>query len=266
MLPETPADKLPSFRLDDRIAIITGASEGIGRTIAQAFAAAGAHVVLAARRADKLEEVRAEIMADGGIAAAAVVDVTRSDDLRRLADAVGELAAKRPSSVVLVNNAGFGFTKLALETSEDDWDRLFQTHVKATYFCSKALAPLMIERGYGKIINMSSTWSESTDLGKSAYATAKGAVSRITAGLSTEWAPLGIRVNALAPTTTATDFTSRVMEANPERAAKLLSKIKLGRYAETRDLVGPALFLASEASDFVTGHTLFVDGGWHAAS
>ena len=258
--------RLPSFRLDGRLAVITGASEGIGRAFAAAFAAAGAEVILAARRADKLAEVKAEIEAAGGRASAVPVDVTRQDDLARLADAVRDRAAAAPDGIVLVNNAGFGFTKPALETEEADWDRLFDTHVKATFFASRAIAPLMIERGYGKIVNMSSTWSASTDAGKAAYAAAKGAVSRITASLSTEWAPLGVRVNALAPTTTMTEFTSKVMEASPERAERLLAKIKLGRYAEPADLIGPALFLASEASDFVTGHTLFVDGGWHAAS
>jgi NAD(P)-dependent dehydrogenase (short-subunit alcohol dehydrogenase family) len=258
------ADRLPSFRLDGRIAVVTGASEGIGRTFASAFAAAGAHVIAAARRAEKLEEVTAEIGAAGGSADAVVTDVTNSQDLRRLVDAVRDRAGQEASPIVLVNNAGFGFTKPALETSEEEWDALFRIHVKATFFASQAFATLMIERGYGKIVNMSSTWSQSTDIGKAAYAAAKGAVSRITASLSTEWAPLGIRVNALAPTTTATDFTTRAMQANPDRAARLLSRIKLGRYAETSDLVGPALFLASEASDFVTGHTLFVDGGWHA--
>jgi 2-deoxy-D-gluconate 3-dehydrogenase len=123
---------------------------------------------------------------------------------------------------------------------------------------------MMIERGYGKIINLSSTWSASTDVGKSVYGAAKAAVSYLTAALSTEWAPLGVRVNAIAPTTTLSDSTKHALEQNPVRATALLSRIKLGRFAEPADLLGAALFLASPASDFVTGHTLFVDGGWHA--
>jgi 2-deoxy-D-gluconate 3-dehydrogenase len=123
----------------------------------------------------------------------------------------------------------------------------------------------MIARGYGKIINLSSTWSTTTDAGKSVYGLAKAGVSYLTAALSTEWAPLGVRVNALAPTATLTESVQRTFAGNPERAQRLRARIKLGRFAQPQDLVGAAIFLASEASDFVTGHTLFVDGGWHAA-
>jgi len=122
----------------------------------------------------------------------------------------------------------------------------------------------MIERGYGKIINLSSTWSASTDHGKSVYGAAKAGVSYLTAALSTEWAPLGVRVNAIAPTSTLTENTSLAFREDPARAERLRRRIKLGRFAEPSDLVGAALFLASPASDFITGHTLFVDGGWHA--
>jgi 2-deoxy-D-gluconate 3-dehydrogenase len=222
--------------------------------------------MLASRRLDKLAKVVSEITSRGGQAEAFEADVTRSDDLARLSRHIADRAERSDVGLVLVNNAGFGFTKPALETTETDWDQIFATHVKGTFFCSQAIAPLMIQRGYGKIINMSSTWSRSTDSGKAAYSVAKGAVSRITAALSSEWAPQGVRVNALAPTTTATEFTSAALKASPERAERLLSKIKLGRYATVDDLVGPAIFLASEASDFITGHTLFVDGGWSAAA
>ncbi len=122
----------------------------------------------------------------------------------------------------------------------------------------------MIARKYGKIINLSSTWSMSTDQGKSVYGIAKAGVSYMTAALSTEWAPLGVRVNAIAPTTTLTENTSKVMRENEARAKRLHDRIVIGRFAEPSDLVGAGLFLASPASDFVTGHTLFVDGGWHA--
>jgi NAD(P)-dependent dehydrogenase (short-subunit alcohol dehydrogenase family) len=257
-----PGDPLASFRLDDRLIVVTGASEGIGRAFAECFARCGAHVVLAARRKDKLEEVRKGIATSGGKAEVVVGDVTRLADIRALADAVGRLARASDRKLVLVNNAGFGFTKPALDVSEEDWDRLHDTHVKGTFFCCQRIAPLMLERGYGKIVNLSSSWSAATDAGKSAYGAAKAAVSHLTAALSTEWSPRGVRVNAVAPTATLTDFVRRTFAAAPERAERLKGRIKLGRFAQTEDLLGAAVFLASGASDFVTGQTLFVDGGF----
>jgi len=248
------------FALDDRLAVVTGASEGIGRAFAECFAAAGAHVVLASRRRDRLEEVRRGIAAGGGRAEVVPADVTRLEDIGKLAQAVGRLAQNR--KLVLVNNAGFGHTKAALDVSEEEWDRLHDTHVKGTFFCCQRIAPLMLERGYGKIINLSSSWSAATDPGKSAYGAAKAAVRHLTAALSTEWAPRGVRVNAIAPAATLTDFVQRSFAAAPERAERLKSRIKLGRFAQPRDLLGAAVFLASGASDFVTGQTLFVDGGF----
>jgi len=260
------AVELPSFRLDRRLVVVTGASEGIGRVLAQAFAAVGASVVLSARRREKLEEVQAAIAADGGTAYVVPADISRLADIENLAAEATRLARESGDALVLVNNAGFGFTKPVLETSEEDWDKIYDTQVKSTFFVSQKMAPLMIERGYGKIINLTSTWGFSSDVGKVAYGSAKAAIARLTAGMSTEWGPLGIRVNALAPTATMSDFTRGTMTANPERAARLVSHIKLGRFAEMTDHVGPAIFLASAASDFVTGHTLFSDGGWHGAS
>lgn len=254
------ADPLAQFRLDDRLIVVTGASEGIGRAFAECFARLGAEVVLASRNKDKLESVRQAIAASGGRAEVVQTDVTRLGDVRSLADTVARLAGDR--RLVLINNAGFGFTKSALEISEKDWDALFDTHVKGSFFCSQKIGAMMIERGYGKIVNLSSSWSASTDPGKSAYGAAKAAVSHLTAQLSAEWAPLGVRVNALAPTATMTDFTAKVMASNPERAKRLLERIKLGRFAQVEDLLGAAVFLASAASDFVTGQTLFVDGGF----
>jgi 2-dehydro-3-deoxy-D-gluconate 5-dehydrogenase len=266
-VPEPVSDKLPSFRLDGRLAVITGASDGIGRAFALAYARSSAEVVLVGRRQDKLEEVKASVGAAGGCAHVVSADVSKTGDIRKIEQEVSRLLAGQPKdrALILVNCAGFGFTKPALETTEEDWDRLLDTHLKGTFFCCQALGRLMIERGYGKIINLSSTWSASTDLGKSVYGAAKAGVSYLTAALSTEWAPLGVRVNAIGPTSTLTENTARSFRENEARAQRLLSKIKLGRFAEPSDLVGTAIFLASSASDFVTGHTLYVDGGWHAA-
>ena len=262
MSTSAPGDPLASFRLDDRLIVVTGASEGIGRAFAECFASAGAQLVLASRQKDKLEQVRAGIAARGGRAEVVPTDVTRLADIARLADAVGVLAKGSERKLVLVNNAGFGHTKAALEVSEEEWDRLHDTHVKGTFFCCQKIGALMLERGYGKIVNLSSSWSATTDAGKSAYGAAKAAVRYLTAALSTEWAPRGVRVNAIAPTATLTDFVVRSFAASPERAERLKSRIKLGRFAQTDDLLGAGVYLASAASDYVTGQTLFVDGGF----
>jgi 2-deoxy-D-gluconate 3-dehydrogenase len=166
--------------------------------------------------------------------------------------------------LVLVNNAGFAFTKPALDVTEEDWHRVLDLHAKGTFFCSQLIGKVMIERKYGKIINLSSTWSVSTDVGKSVYGIAKASVTYMTAALSTEWAPLGVRVNAIAPCATLSDNTRLHMQQNPTRTKAMLSRIKIGRFPESADLIGAAIFLGAPASDFITGQTLFVDGGWHA--
>jgi len=257
-----PDDPLASFRLDDRLIVVTGASEGIGRNFAESFARAGACIVLASRRREKLEEVRRAIMDRGGNAEIVITDVRQLDDIRALAGAVRRLVQGDSRKLVLVNNAGFGFTKPAVEVTEEDWHTAFETHAKGAFFCSQQIGALMLERGYGKIINMSSTWAVATQTGKSVYCSAKAAVSQLTAALSTEWAPRGVRVNALAPTTTMTDFVKDMAAKSPARYEELRSRIKLGQFAKPSDLVGAAIYLASGASDFVTGQTLFVDGGF----
>jgi len=257
-------DPLTSFRLDDRLIVITGASEGIGRAFAESFARAGAAVVLASRQRERLEEVRRTIAAHGGKAEIVPTDVRRITEICALTKAVRQALQGDNRKLVLINNAGYGLTKPATEVTEEDWHTLFETHVKGAFFCSQQIGSLMLERSYGKIINMSSTWSVATQTGKSIYCSAKAAISQLTAALSTEWAPLGVRVNALAPTTTTTDFVKSNLLKNPARFEELRRRIKLGRFAEPSDLIGAAIFLASGASDFVTGQTLFVDGGFTA--
>jgi 2-deoxy-D-gluconate 3-dehydrogenase len=230
-----------------------------------AYARSGAEVVLVSRTQEKLAEAQSAVQAAGGRAHIIRADVGKLDEIRSMERELSRLVKGRDLSLVLVNCAGFGFTKAALDTTEEDWDNILDVHVKGTFFCCQCMGKMMIERGYGKIINLSSTWSVSTDVGKSVYGAAKAGVSYLTAALSTEWAPMGVRVNAIAPTSTLTESTSRTFRENEARVQRLLSHIKLGRFAQPSDLVGAAIFLASPASDFVSGHTLFVDGGWHAA-
>jgi NAD(P)-dependent dehydrogenase (short-subunit alcohol dehydrogenase family) len=265
MASQTENAELPSFRLDGRLAIITGGSQGIGRAFALAYCRAGAEVVLVSRGLEKLLEAQHAVEKLGGPAHIICADVSKLEDVRRLESSVLKLVEARNPSLVLVNSAGFGFTKAALDVTEEDWDRILDVHAKGTFFCCQAFGRLMIEQGYGKIINLSSTWSASTDPGKSVYGAAKAGVSYLTAALSTEWAPVGVRVNAIAPTSTLTESTSLAFQKDHARAERLRTRITLGRFAEPSDLVGAAVFLASPASDFITGHTLFVDGGWHAA-
>ena len=241
----SPCDQdgpLASFRLDDRLIIVTGASQGIGRCFAEGFARAGAVVVLASRRADKLEEVRAAIAARGGRAETVPTDVSRLDEIDRLAAAVRRLAEGDDRHIVLVNNAGLGFTKPALDVDACDWSAVFEDQVRGAFFCSQRIGALMLARGYGKIINVSSTWAVTTDEGKSVYGAAKAAISHLTAALSTEWAPHGVRVNALAPATTMTDAGRGRMDADPARAALLLSRIRLGRFEEPPTCSAPRSF------------------------
>jgi 2-deoxy-D-gluconate 3-dehydrogenase len=262
---ELNENQLPSFRLDGRLAVITGASEGLGRTFALAYARSGAELVLVSRTQEKLVDAQRAVEAVGGRAHIIRADVGKMADIQWMEQEVSRLVKGRDISLVLVNCAGFGFTKSALDTTEEDWDRVLDTQAKGTFFCCQFMGRMMIERGYGKIINLSSTWSTSTDMGKSVYGVAKAGISYLTSALSTEWAPLGVRVNAIAPTSTLTENTARAFRENEARAQRLLSRIKLGRFAQPSDMVGAAIFLASPASDFVSGHTLYVDGGWHSA-
>jgi len=243
------------------VVVIIGASEGIGWAFARAFARSGARVLVAARRQDRLEQLAGLITEEGGHADTLVTDVTKIADLERLGDKAAALSADGAMPLILVNNAGFGFTKLVEEVSEADWDKLIDTHLKGTFFACQQIGRTMVERGYGKIINLGSAWGVTSDVGKVPYCTAKAGIAHMTHAFASEWGRHGVRVNTLAPTATMTDFTRGTMTARPDRAERIVSRIKLGRFAEIDDLVGAALYLASEASDFVTGHTLYVDGG-----
>ncbi len=253
--------RLPSFRLEGRTAVVTGASLGIGQAIAIAFATAGAQLALVSRHISHLAETVAAIEAAHGQAHCFEADLRSVAQIQRLAQQVtGQLGQVD----ILVNAAGVPQTRLAFDVTEADWDAVIDTSLKGVYFSCLYFGKAMAESGYGKIVNLSSTYSDSVAAGKSVYATAKAGVSQLTRALAVEWAPFGVRVNALAPTVTVTPTRQAVL-TDPERVDWLLSRIPLGRCGQPEDLVGAALFLASEASDFMTGHTVFVDGGWHAA-
>jgi 2-deoxy-D-gluconate 3-dehydrogenase len=245
------------FSLAGRVVVVTGASEGIGRDLAVGFAGAGADVVVCSRRREKLVEVCAQIAKTGRRAELFCLDVRDARTIGQLK----EFIARRFGKVdVLFNNASFSVRKPAWEITEEDWNGVFDTGLKGLFFCCQIIGSLMCDRNYGKIINMSSTYSRTVAQDRSVYAAMKAGVSHLTEALAVEWAPFGIRVNALAPTAVKTP--SRNLSEEVQK--KVLSRIPLGRFATAEDLIGAAIYLASPASDFVTGQTLFVDGGWTA--
>jgi NAD(P)-dependent dehydrogenase (short-subunit alcohol dehydrogenase family) len=254
-------DRLDQFGLAGKAAVVTGASEGIGNALAVGLAEAGADIVVCSRREEKLKDVKAEIEKTGRRVELFVVDIRRLGEIEALKQFVLE---RFGGADILVNNAGATVTKSAWETTEDEWDLMLDTGLKGLFFCCQAIGSVMKARGYGKIINLSSTFSRSIIPGRSVYAAVKAGVSHLTEALALEWAANGIRVNALAPTAVLTPSRAQFLQG--EVLKRILSRIPLGRLATPDDLVNATIYLASAASDFVTGQTLFVDGGWIAAS
>ena len=250
---------LELFSLSGKKAIVTGASEGIGRDMAIGLAKAGADVIVCSRREDKLLEVKTEIESFGRRSEVFALDICRVDEIEELKVFAEKCFGKID---ILVNNAGYAVTKLANETKEDDWDKMLDTGLKGVFFCSQIVGSIMRKQNYGKIINIGSTFSHSTIPGRSVYAALKAGLCHLSESLAVEWAPNGIRVNVLAPTAVKTPSRENLLQGDILKM--LLSRIPLGRLATPDDLICATIFLASAASDFVTGQTLFVDGGWVA--
>jgi NAD(P)-dependent dehydrogenase (short-subunit alcohol dehydrogenase family) len=248
--------------LADRLAVVVGGTEGIGLGIARALGEAGARVVVGGRTAPKLDAAVDELGHHGIAASSHVVDVADTGSISEFAAAI---AAEAGPPAILVNSAGMSITKPALDVTPDEWDAVHDVQLRGVFFTCQAFAPVMIDQGYGKIINLGSTWGATVSPGRSVYAIAKAGLSHLTASLGVEWAEQGVRVNAIAPTSTMTPRVERRFEATPDREEFLRSRIPMGRIATVQDVVGSAVFLASGDSDFITGHTLFVDGGWHFA-
>ncbi|MFC1979644.1 SDR family NAD(P)-dependent oxidoreductase [Chloroflexota bacterium] len=249
---------IPDFSLAGRVAIVTGGKWGIGKAIALGFAEAGADVVVCGRVVEgELEAVADEIQKLGQRSLAVRADVSRKDDVDSLIETVmGEFGAID----ILVNNVAVRVEALLLELGEDDWDTVLDTDLKSYYLCSQAAGKRMVEQRKGSIINMSSLLAMKTKEKAGVYCIAKAGVEMLTKALALELAPYNIRVNAIAPTLVRTESTESLWE-NPGLIDQMEARIPLGRITQPSDCVGPALFLASEASSFITGQTIIVDGG-----
>ena len=248
------------FGLHGKIALVTGSSQGLGRATAFALARAGAQVVLNGRDAAKLALVAAEFAAAGLAATPIAADLGERADVERL---IAETIRRCGRLDILVNNAGITRRSAAADLSDADWDAVIRVNLDGVFAACRAAGRHMLARGSGKIINTASLLSFTGGLGVAGYAASKGAVAQLTKALSNEWAGRGVQVNAIAPGYMLTDNTGP-LQADPVRFQEILRRIPAGRWGEPSDLEGAAVFLASAASDYLSGHVLVVDGGWNA--
>lgn len=248
------------FDLSGRIACVTGASAGIGRAIATAFAEVGAVVVGVARREALLDDWRGAVEARGGRAHACVADLA---DLTAVAETAARIAAAAGAPDILVNAAGLNPRQQADAVTAEAWQKTLDLNLSAPFFLAQALVPGMRAKGWGRVINIASLQSERAFPNGIAYGASKGGVTQLTRAMAEAWSRDGIACNALAPGFFPTELTSAVF-ADEERSARNAAQTCIGRNGRLEDLIGPAIFLASPASDYVTGQILFVDGGFTA--
>lgn len=246
------------FQLTGKVALVTGASRGLGRAMARGLAKAGADLVLCARSQGDLARAAQEITGMGRKALAVRVDVLSQHSveemLGRALDAMGRID-------ILVNNAGVNVRKPVVELAEDEWDTVLDTNLKGYFLVGRAVGRQMISQGGGKVINVASILGAVGLPNQVAYASSKGGVIQMTKVMALEWAPYHINVNAIAPTYFETPLVA-ALRNDPERYRFIVERTPMGRWGQPEELEGIVIFLASRASDFITGQTIFVDGGW----
>jgi NAD(P)-dependent dehydrogenase (short-subunit alcohol dehydrogenase family) len=250
----------PDFQLNGKVAIVTGASMGIGRGLSMALAEAGAKVAVMARSMEALETLVEEIRLAGGEALAVQMDVR---DVKQIDAAMQQVARHFGAIDILVNNAGIGANHSALDVTEVDWDEMMEVNLKGLFFCCQSAGKMMLKQGSGRIVNMSSQASMVGIKDHAVYCASKGGVNQLTRVLALEWSAAGVTVNAVGPTFTYTPGTAERLD-NPEYLKTVLDRIPAGKVADISDVAGAVIYLASEAGKMVNGTILLVDGGWTA--
>ncbi|MBA7484278.1 Gluconate 5-dehydrogenase [subsurface metagenome] len=246
------------FDLSGKVAIVTGGNQGIGLAISRGLAEAGAAVIIANRRAEEGKQAAESMKKDGLKAISIPTDVS---DEASIAAMVSNVVKDFGKIDILVNNAGVIIRKPAEEMSREDWDHIMNTNLRGAFFCCQLVGREMIKQKKGKIINISSDASQRAMPERSVYATSKAGVSHLTRCLAVEWAKHNINVNAIGPGPTHTPLNKKYYEENPDKLHQTVQSIPMGRMGDTSDYIGAAVFLASEASNFMTGQTLLVEGG-----
>ena len=251
---------LSLFDLSGKVAMVTGSTRGLGEVAAMALAKAGADVAICGRNQDDLKRVPALIKKLNKNAAGFHLDVTSANSVQKGVDAI---LAHFGRVDILVNNAGVNHRVPVLEYDEDAWDMVINTNLKGYFLVAKAVVPQMIQSGYGKVINISSILGTVALPNQLAYAASKGGVDQMTKVMAVEWARQGVRVNAIGPTYFETDLVTQI-RSDPERFNFINQRTPMGRWGYLDELEGIVIFLAAAASDFITGQTLYIDGGWTA--
>jgi NAD(P)-dependent dehydrogenase (short-subunit alcohol dehydrogenase family) len=258
-MPHTPV--LDSFRLDGKVALVTGGSKGLGLTMATALAEAGADVALSGRTVATCNDSAAALAsATGRRAKGFAADVTSASDIDRL---VKEVEGSLGPIDILINNAGVNIRGTVDQLNEADWDSVIDTNLKGPFLVARAIGPGMVKRGWGRVLNLGSILGSVALPGRAPYASSKAGIINLTRVMALEWAGTGVTANAICPGPFATEMNLPLLN-DPVKYQEFVKKIPMGRWGELDEIAGAAVFLCSPASSFITGSAVYVDGGWTA--